>query len=271
MKNLQSFNTYNIDIKLNLLIRECSLINENVLTNILGSFTTLKKSITSKEDAQNLLSLVSNKITSLDSNVRKKLLKYVVAICIGYFSIGQIQSFFKDDFVKQEIVQVQEDTKFSPLKMHLSIEGLEHIKSHEKLKIVAYTLGDGKVTVGYGHAENIEKSKIKKGQKISVKLANKLLKKDIHTAEQGVKRIFKEWQEQGIDIKLTQEQFDVLVSLAFNMGISGLRQTDFIQEVKKGNIEEAGKLIKKTGINPDFEEGLSARREIESDTFLRTS
>ena len=34
---------------------------------------------------------------------------------------------------------------------------------------------------------------------------------------------------------ITQGQFDALVSLAFNAGCSGIRQSEFIQSVKKGD------------------------------------
>lgn len=264
MKNLNSYNSFLFEKKVDLLIFELSNVNENALTDIITKFT-----ISSEDDAKKLLEIVSDKIKSLDKTLRKKILKYVLALCIGYFSFNTIQAFFPDTEVKQELVEIHKAKEISPLDMHISHEGKEHIKSHEKLKLTAYALGDGKITVGYGHAEDIHKSKLHKGSKISEKTANKLFKKDLKNAEDGVKRMFRDWKKEGINITVTQDQFDVLVSLAFNMGVTGLRQSDFIKELKKGHLEKAGKLIKKTGINPDFEEGLNARREIESDTFLR--
>jgi GH24 family phage-related lysozyme (muramidase) len=61
--------------------------------------------------------------------------------------------------------------------------------------------------------------------------------------------------------------FDSLVSMAFNMGISGLRQSKMIQNLKLGRYKSAGELIKKTNIDDDFP-GLVDRRKEESELFL---
>lgn len=153
-----------------------------------------------------------------------------------------------------------------PLNMNLSDNGLSHIKDHEKLKSKAYTIGDGRITIGYGHAEPIKKSNFKIGQVISNELADKLLAQDIKDAEDGVKRIFKEWRQKGIHIKLTQGQFDTMVSLAFNMGVTSLRTSDFIQSLKHKDLIKAAEQIKTTGISDEFP-GLAKRRISEYNMF----
>lgn len=154
-----------------------------------------------------------------------------------------------------------------PLSLSLSPNGLSLIKKHESLKLKAYKIGDGKITIGYGHAEDIGKSKYKVGQKITPEQAVELLRRDIKNAEDGVKRIFKEWKLKNINIHVTQDMFDSLVSMAFNMGISNLRQSQMIQDLKKGKYKKAGELIKKTNIEDDFP-GLESRRNEESRLFL---
>jgi GH24 family phage-related lysozyme (muramidase) len=62
--------------------------------------------------------------------------------------------------------------------------------------------------------------------------------------------------------------FDALVSMAFNMGVSGLRQSEMVKYLKNGNYKTAGQLIKQTNINPDTFPGLEKRRYRESDMFL---
>lgn len=89
----------------------------------------------------------------------------------------------------------------------------------------------------------------------------------MNNAAKRVKKIFKQWEEQGIDIKISQNQYDVLVSLAFNMGISDLRQTKFIQLLKQKKYKEAREIIKKTNIEEKFP-GLIKRRKQESNKFL---
>ena len=131
----------------------------------------------------------------------------------------------------------------------------------------AYEIGDGKITIGWGHSEPIKTSKFKIGQKISIEEAQKLFKKDMEETANGVRRIFKEWKNEGVNRKITQDMFDALVSISFNTGIGSLRSSEIIKELKKGNYEKAGKIIKSTNTNDDFG-GLSKRRESESKLFL---
>ena len=97
--------------------------------------------------------------------------------------------------------------------------------------------------------------------------ANKLLITDVNIAAKGVRRIFEEWKEQGINIKITQNQYDILTSLAFNMGVEKLRTSKFIQMIKKNKLSKAAKLIKTTGVDDKFP-GLESRRLIEYKKFI---
>ena len=131
----------------------------------------------------------------------------------------------------------------------------------------AYKIGDGKITVGWGHAEPVGRSKFKVGQEITPGEASELLKMDLTTASDGVRRIFKEWEEKGIDVKINQDMFDALVSICFNTGAGGLRRSDMIQHIKSGDYEEAGEKIKTLSVSKKFP-GLANRREKESKMFL---
>lgn len=128
-------------------------------------------------------------------------------------------------------------------------------------------IGDGKITVGWGHAEPVKTSKYKKDQVITREEAKKLLQEDLNRSADGVRRIFKEWKDKGIERKITQDQFDALVSMAFNLGVSGLRKSDVIQHIKKGDYKKAGESIKKQSLSKKFS-GLESRREREADLFL---
>jgi GH24 family phage-related lysozyme (muramidase) len=142
------------------------------------------------------------------------------------------------------------------------------IKKSEKLKLVAYDLHDGKITVGYGHAEPKSTSKYKVGQKISEKEADELLYDDIAVAANGIKRMFNQWSVNGDEYKITQTMFDSMVSLAFNIGITGLRNTDFIDYVKDKEYKKAAEKIKTTKLKDGFG-GLIARRAQEYALFNR--
>ena len=90
---------------------------------------------------------------------------------------------------------------------------------------------------------------------------------DLTNYSDGVRKIFKDWEEKGLDVKINQDMFDALVSIAFNTGINGLRKSMMIQDIKKGKFEEAGEKIKTLRVSKKFP-GLTNRREKESKMFL---
>lgn len=166
----------------------------------------------------------------------------------------------ENDIIKPELLKDAEE-------LSISQQAVDSIKHHEKLRLVGYSIGDGKITIGYGHAEPTNKSKFKIGQKISEKKAEELLKLDLKTAEDGVKRMFRQWKEDGVDLKITQGMYDAMVSIAFNAGVRGLRNSDFIDEVKRGNFIEAAELIPSTRNSGKFP-GLNTRRSTEKELYL---
>ena len=97
--------------------------------------------------------------------------------------------------------------------------------------------------------------------------ADKFLEKDLKEAADGVRRMFKDWEKKDIVVPITQGMFDVLVSIAFNAGVGGLRGSKIIKHLKKGDYSSAGDSIKKFGVSKKFR-GLSIRRDDESKMFL---
>lgn len=171
--------------------------------------------------------------------------------------------------IKKEIVEVVGDTVqfYNAKDLRLSQKGRDMIRDHEKLRLKAYKIGDGMITVGWGHAEPINKSKFKVGQVISIEKANSLFQEDLSTAANGVRRMFSDWSESGNNVPITQDMFDALVSIAYNSGVSGLRNSEISKHLKEKKYESAGELIKTFKISPKFK-GLSKRRSIESSMFL---
>ncbi|MCD7764386.1 MAG: lysozyme [Lachnospiraceae bacterium] len=89
--------------------------------------------------------------------------------------------------------------------------GLELIKQFEGCKLTAYQDSVGVWTIGYGHT-----SGVKRGQTITQAQATAYLKADLATAEACVNKYYSTY-------KWNQNQFDALVSFAFNIGsIKGL-------------------------------------------------
>ena len=166
----------------------------------------------------------------------------------------------KSDLTKPYYVNV-EIAKTSPA-------AKEMIKKHEKLKLTAYSIGDGMITIGYGHAKPKGISKYKLGDKITEKQAQLLFEQDVKDKEDGIKRMFAEWKKQNIDINVNQNMFDAMVSMAFNMGVTGFRKSEFVKNLKKGNAVSAAEKIKTTNVDPNFP-GLKKRRAEEHSLFIK--
>ena len=87
--------------------------------------------------------------------------------------------------------------------MKTSPSAISLIKSFEGLSLTAYRCPAGILTIGYGHTSNVTE-----GMAINEQQAEKLLKQDICFAELAVDMLG----------KLTQNQYDALVSFVFNVG-----------------------------------------------------
>lgn len=100
-------------------------------------------------------------------------------------------------------------------KFSLSEAGLNLIKSFEGCKLTAYRDVKGVPTIGYGHTFDV-----KMGQVITQAQADEFLKSDVKHFENGVNVLLEE-----LGVKVTQNQFDALVSLAFNIGLRALAKS----------------------------------------------
>jgi GH24 family phage-related lysozyme (muramidase) len=128
----------------------------------------------------------------------------------------------------------------------------------------AYRDSIGIWTIGYGHTSISGDPIVKPGMKITKQSALKILYNDALIAADCVRRIFSQWNEKGIKYKVTQGQFDALVSLVFNSGCDSVRMSDFIQDYKNGKIQSAAKKIE----NYKLEGGVD-RRKKEALLFLQ--
>lgn len=243
------------------------IYKEKEIYNFIDGLFSVNEEISFEGIVNKVRKLIS-KIKGYSYASKRKFLLYFITSVMAFTSVDNIVKALHDtkDQVAIEVV----DQKFNlkdPLQLTISDNGKIHIKEEEKLRLSAYTIGDKMITVGWGHAERINKSKFKKGQNISRELAQSLFDKDIRTAEDGVKRIFSYWKGKGIDRKITQSQFDALVSMAFNMGVSNLWKSDVIKHIKSGDYKQAGEEIKYTNVDSKFP-GLEKRRMKESMMFL---
>jgi GH24 family phage-related lysozyme (muramidase) len=256
-------------------------------------FTGVKKDIDlssrlvkTKEDAIEFVNNLKDKISSLPKSIKQKILSYTLYSFLGLLTLNQIQNYLEEPLQKTVKIEKRSFKNIEDVRIRKSSENLfDHLKYEEgsiyqkgEPNLIAYDLGDGAYTIGYGHAifpgENEgydflpKYGKIKPGKtKISKSEAETLLKDDIKNAEAIVNKILNDWESQGIKPKITQGMYDSMVSMAYNMG-SGIRTTDFIQAVKRGDFDDAKKLILQTSEHLfDDYPGLKFRREKESKMF----
>lgn len=102
--------------------------------------------------------------------------------------------------------------------MKTSQKGIDFIKRHEALRLHAYKDSVGVWTIGYGHT-----STAKQGMVITEAEAEKLLKKDLKTAEDEINRH---------SLPLKQHQFDAVASFVFNVGIGSFRRSTLLKRLK---------------------------------------
>ena len=278
------------------LVFKLSLITEDGKTkpDMEWDFEPIKKEIDlsklwvkTKEDAIKYIEKVKDKIENLPSDLKNRIVKYIAYSLLGLLSLKQIEKYL--DPPLQSAVESEKEfiKKVIPPRIRKSSEGLiNHLKYEEgsirhkgQPNLVAYDLGDGAYTIGYGHAIFPDEqegfdflprySKIIPGRtKITKEDAETLLKDDMREAESIVNRILDQWEEKGIKPPITQGMYDAMVSMSFNMG-RGIRTSDFIQAVKRGDFDLARKLILTTSENL-FDEfpGLKSRRKKESEMFI---
>jgi len=94
----------------------------------------------------------------------------------------------------------------------------EYIKRVEGKRLDAYDLGDGMITIGYGHAQPKGKSKYKIGQRITDAEAEQLLVQDIRDAEAKVNSYIQSNFPNIKKLSLLQKQ--MLTDFAYNPGLS---------------------------------------------------
>lgn len=102
----------------------------------------------------------------------------------------------------------------------LSQKGLELIKQAEGFKNTAYKDSVGVLTIGYGHTGK----DVYEGQTITQEQGDEILRNDISRFEKAVALM-------TASANLTQNQFDALVSFAFNLGEANLKRSTLLKKV----------------------------------------
>ena len=112
-----------------------------------------------------------------------------------------------------------------------SEEAKKKLKKHEGLSLKAYQDVAGVWTVGYGVTGMVEGTKIGPSTKISPEMAEALLEARVAEVADQVTR--------AVKVPLTQPQFDALVSLVYNIGITQFSRSTLLKKLNKKDYQGA--------------------------------
>jgi lysozyme len=135
--------------------------------------------------------------------------------------------------------------------------GLDLIKEFEGLKLRAYLCPAKVWTIGYGSTG----PHVTAGKVITNAEAEDLLKEDLARFERAVTGF--------VTVPLTQNQYDALVSFAFNVGISALERSTLLRRVNAKRFDDVpAEFLKWTLAGGKRLTGLARRRKAEAALFL---
>lgn len=141
--------------------------------------------------------------------------------------------------------------------MHISEKGLDLIKKYEGLKLTAYLCPANVWTIGYGSTGK----HVKQGMTITEEEAEQLLKDDVSRFEDCI--------NDGIDVELTQEEFDALVCFAFNVGCGAFMGSTLRKLINEGKKTAAAQqFLRWDKAGGKVLAGLARRRADERALFL---
>ena len=149
--------------------------------------------------------------------------------------------------------------------MKISSRGLELIKDFEGFSSTSYLDVVNIPTIGWGNTFYEDGRKVKLGEQISKTDALKLL-------EVVANRDFADKIFPAIKVKVTQSQFDAMVSLAYNIGVGAFLKSTLLKKVNANDFTGASEEFlrwNKAGGKEVL--GLTKRREREKQLFLSLS
>ena len=145
--------------------------------------------------------------------------------------------------------------------MKISNLGLELIKEFEGFSANAYLCPAKIPTIGYGNTFYSDGRKVKLGEQISKSDALELL--EIVANKDFADKIFP-----SIIVPVTQNQFDAMVSLAYNIGVGNFLKSTLLKKVNAGDFIGASNEFLKWNKSGGKELlGLTRRRKKEQDLF----
>ncbi|HEV8286018.1 MAG TPA: lysozyme [Chitinophagaceae bacterium] len=143
----------------------------------------------------------------------------------------------------------------------------EFIKSKEGLELKAYQDSAGIWTIGYGTIIYEDQTPVKKGDVITQERADELIEREISSKSAKVNAAV-------ANVPVNQNQFNALVSFAYNVGTGALLSSTLLKRVKADpsdpNIRDAFMMWNKAHVNGKLVavKGLTNRRAAEANLYF---
>lgn len=150
--------------------------------------------------------------------------------------------------------------------MELSKEGVEFIQRWEGFENTAYLDIAGVPTIGYGHTRTVSHEDVRSKRRITLLEGDALFNEDVAGFVKAVNSLVR-------PMYINQNQFDMYVSLSFNIGVHAFENSTTLRRFEKGDIQGAAEAIlwwNKATIKGKLKtiHGLVRRRKAEKAYFL---
>jgi len=146
--------------------------------------------------------------------------------------------------------------------MKVDSAGIELIGQFEGLRLNAYDDGTGVWTIGWGTTVYPDGTKVKKGDSITLKQAKHYKAHSLAKFEKAV--------NDAVDVPLNQNQFNALVSLAYNIGVGAFTNSTLVKRLNEGNYKAAAdQFLVWVNAGGKRMQGLVNRRNKERELFLK--
>lgn len=144
----------------------------------------------------------------------------------------------------------------------ISKTGIDLISSFEGIRLNAYDDGVGVWTIGIGTTVYPNGVKVKKGDKCTLDQAKEYFAHDLKSFEKTV--------NDSVKVPLSQNQFDALVSLSYNIGSGAFKNSTLLKKLNaKDYAGAADQFLRWNKGGGKVMKGLVRRREAERALFLK--
>lgn len=145
-------------------------------------------------------------------------------------------------------------------KMTVSEEGIALICGFEGLRLSAYNDGVGVWSIGFGTTRYPDGRMVKRGDFCTLPQAKAYMAHDLEKFAFVVKNV--------VMVRLTQQQFDALVSLTYNIGIKAFKESTLLKLLNKGDYQAASAQFEVWNrAGGRILQGLINRRQVERKLF----